>query len=109
MTLDSDTLLALMDTELLHCSEVFVTATADELLVQIPADEPTVPLTLRQRHDVQPDVVRADAAQQHLPRHRLLPQSKDDEHGSPGLDRWQEPKEGVQEEQPSEADALEQQ
>ena len=77
--------------------------------MQIPAVELEVPLTLRQRQDVQPAVDIADAAQQHFPRQRLLPQSNGDEHDSPGLERRQEPKGGAQDEHPNAADAFEQQ
>ena len=77
--------------------------------VQIPAVAPLVPATLRQRHDVHPGVIKAEAAQQHRPKQRFEPQSNDEEHGSPGLERRQDPNGGTQDEQPSEDDEFEQQ
>ena len=58
---------------------------------QAPAVEGTVPSLPQQLHALQPGVRAADMEQQQPPRHKLVPQSKGVEQGSPGEKREQEP------------------
>jgi hypothetical protein len=86
MTLDIETLLALIDTELLHIREVLAAATeAAVVFVHEPRLAAVVPGALKQRQAVQPAVCTADEEQQHPPRQRFVPQSNEEEQESPGF------------------------
>ena len=69
--------------------------------VHAPAVVALVPPIDQQRHAVQPTVCVATSAQQHRPRHKLVPQSAAEAQGSPGLNRAQEPVPGWHDKQPA--------
>jgi len=87
MTRESATV-ELTDDELLHGSDAVEVEDGGRARVADAAHSPAVtavvPFAPKQRHAVQPAVITADAAQQQPPLHMFVPQSKDDEHVSPG-------------------------